>query len=101
MAELGWCPSGRLFEAAACGTAIISDVWEGLDAFFTPGQEIFAAEDTETVLAALDLTDAEIRRVAEAARDRVLAEHTSEHRSRELISVLEGVHGRSPQLAGA
>lgn len=101
MAELGWCPSGRLFEAAACGTAIISDVWEGLDAFFTPGQEIFAAKDTETVLAALDLTDAEIRRVAEAARERVLAEHTSEHRSRELISVLEGVHGRSPELAGA
>jgi spore maturation protein CgeB len=101
MAELGWCPSGRLFEAAACGTAIISDVWEGLDAFFTPGQEIFAAKDTETVLAALDLTDAEIRRVAEAARERVLAEHTSEHRSRELISVLEGVRERSPELAGA
>jgi spore maturation protein CgeB len=101
MAELGWCPSGRLFEAAACGTATVSDLWEGLDSFFTPGQEIFAAADTNAVLAALELSDAEIRRVAEAARERTLAEHTSEHRSRELIAVLESVHGRSPELAGA
>ena len=34
----GYCPSGRLFEAAACGTAIVSDDWEGLDTFFTPGR---------------------------------------------------------------
>jgi len=101
MAELGWCPSGRLFEAAACGTAVISDLWDGLDAFFAPGREIFAAENTDDVLAALDLTDGEIRRVAAAARERTLAEHTSEHRARELISALESVHERSPELAGA
>jgi spore maturation protein CgeB len=101
MAELGWCPSGRLFEAAACGTAVVSDVWEGLDSFFTPGREIFAAQDTETVLSLLELTDAEIRRVAEAARERTLAEHTSEHRARELIAILDGVQSRSPELAGA
>ena len=35
---MGYCPSGRLFEAAACGTAMLSDWWEGLDAFFTPGR---------------------------------------------------------------
>src|SRR5690606_3616101 len=40
MAAMGWCPSGRLFEAAACGTAILSDSWDGLDAFFAPGLEI-------------------------------------------------------------
>jgi spore maturation protein CgeB len=101
MADLGWCPSGRLFEAAACGTAIISDLWEGLDAFFAPGREIFAAETTEDVLAALELSDAEIRRVAEAARERVLAKHTSEHRAHDLISALDSVHGRSHELAGA
>jgi spore maturation protein CgeB len=43
MAEMGWCPSGRLFEAAACGCAILSDQWEGLDAFFAPGREILVA----------------------------------------------------------
>jgi spore maturation protein CgeB len=101
MAKLGWCPSGRLFEAAACGAAVVSDVWEGLDAFFTPGREIFAAQDTEAVLMLLELTDAEIRRVAEAARERTLAEHTSEHRARELIAILDGVQSRAPELAGA
>ncbi|MBE7158276.1 MAG: glycosyltransferase, partial [Rhodospirillales bacterium] len=33
MADMGWCPSGRLFEAAACGVPILSDSWAGLDAF--------------------------------------------------------------------
>jgi spore maturation protein CgeB len=101
MAELGWCPSGRLFEAAACGTATVSDVWEGLDAFFTPGQEIFAAQNTDAVLAAIELSDAEIRRVAAAARERTLAEHTSAHRAQELIAALQGVNARLPELTGA
>ena len=54
MAESGWCPSGRLFEAAACATPILSDWWEGLDAFFAPGSEILVVRSTEDVLAALD-----------------------------------------------
>ena len=45
MARMGWCPSGRLFEAAACGAPILSDWWEGLDAFFEPGREILVARD--------------------------------------------------------
>src|SRR3954468_14896805 len=36
MAEMGYCPSGRLFEAAACGTPILSDTWEGIENFFEP-----------------------------------------------------------------
>jgi spore maturation protein CgeB len=89
MAENGWCPSGRLFEAAACGTPLVSDWWEGLDAFFTPGREILVARDTQDALAALDLDDAEVARIARDARDRVLAEHTSEHRAIELERLLE------------
>ena len=46
MAAAGWCPSGRLFEAAACGVPVLSDTWEGLEAFFTPGQEILPAGTT-------------------------------------------------------
>ena len=53
-------PSGRLFEAAACGAAILSDWWEGLDAFFEPGREILVARTTEDALAALDLSDARL-----------------------------------------
>ncbi len=81
MAAMGWCPSGRLFEAAACGTAILSDRWDGLDAFFTPGDDILVADTTADALAALDRPDAEVARIGKAARDRVLTSHTSDHRA--------------------
>jgi spore maturation protein CgeB len=89
MVEMGWCPSGRLFEAAACGAAVLSDDWEGLDSFFEPGREILVASNTEEALAALDLDDAQIRRMASAARDRVLTEHSSARRAGQLVSLLE------------
>ncbi len=91
MAEMGYCPSGRLFEAAACGTALISDGWDGLDAFFTPGEEILVANDTEDAVAALSRTDAEVARIARAARERTLEENTSDRRARELEEILAGV----------
>ncbi len=90
MADMGWCPSGRLFEASACGVPILSDDWEGLDSFFDPGSEILIARTTEDAVAALDLSDAELNRIARASRERTLAEHTSEHRARELESLLAG-----------
>ena len=83
MAAMGWCPSGRLFEAAACGTAILTDAWDGLDAFFAPGAELIVARSTADALAAVDLSAAELGRIAEAGRARVLAEHTSDHRAAE------------------
>jgi spore maturation protein CgeB len=89
MAQMGWCPSGRLFEAAACGVAVLSDDWEGLEHFFTPGREILVARKGSDALAALDLTDAELQRIGHAARERVMAEHTSERRAIELIDLLE------------
>jgi spore maturation protein CgeB len=96
MAEMGWCPSGRLFEAAACGTAILSDDWPGLDAFFELGQEILVARTTEDAVAALDVADAEIRRIAAAGRERVLAEHTSLHRAHQLVAAIEAARSRAP-----
>lgn len=89
MAEMGFCPSGRLFEAAACGCPILTDRWEGLEGFYEPGRELIVAETTEDALAALRLPDAELGRVARAARDRTLEEHTSERRAAELEAVLE------------
>jgi spore maturation protein CgeB len=81
MAEMGWCPSGRLFEAAACGAPILSDWWEGLDAFFEPGRDILVARTSKEAVAALDRDDRELQRIAESARERVLAEHTSVQRA--------------------
>ena len=67
MAAYGWCPSGRLFEAAACGAPILSDRWEGLETFFTPDEEILLAETTGDTLAALDRTPGELARMAARA----------------------------------
>ena len=90
MAEMGWCPSGRLFEAAACGAAILSDTWPGIEEFFAPGTEILIARSTVDAMAALDQEDGELRAIGRAAQERVLAEHTSVHRARELLALLEG-----------
>lgn len=89
MASMGWCPSGRLFEAAACGTAMLSDDWDGLDQFFEPDREILVTTTPDQVVDALDMDDAEVRRIGAAARERVLSEHTSEHRVRDLIAAVE------------
>jgi spore maturation protein CgeB len=95
MARNGWCPSGRLFEAAACGTPVISDWFDGLDDFFTPGEEILIARHTADVVDALELDDAQVRRIARAAQERVLDEHTSAHRWRELEALLDGIAART------
>jgi spore maturation protein CgeB len=89
MADMGYCPSGRLFEAAACGTPILSDTWEGLDTFFEPGREILVARSTDEALAALDLPPDELVRVARAARERTLAEHTAGCRARDLEGIID------------
>jgi spore maturation protein CgeB len=70
---------------------VLSDGWAGLDSFFEPGREILVARSTEDALAALDLPRAELERIANAARDRVLAEHTSAHRARELVALIENL----------
>lgn len=88
MARMGWCPSGRLFEAAACGAAILSDEWSGLDDFYQPGSQILLARSADDTLAALDLDDATLQRIGRAARERTLDEHTSRHRARALIDML-------------
>jgi len=89
MAETGYCPSGRLFEAAACGTPVISDVWGGLEEFFEPGRDILVASTASDVQEALKFDREELRRVGKQARERVLAEHTADHRCTELLSLLE------------
>lgn len=90
MVELGWSPSVRLFEAASCASAILSDSWRGLEDFFEPGREILI-EDVERAMA---MSPAERRSLGQAARRRVLAEHTADHRA----AALEGYHR---EVAGA
>lgn len=91
MARTGFCPSGRLFEAAACETPLISDSWTGLEQFFEPGKEIAVAATSEDVVNFLSRGHEELERMGRAGRERVLEAHTAEHRSRELTNLLEAV----------
>jgi spore maturation protein CgeB len=89
MVAAGWSPSVRLFEAAACGAAMISDRWPGIEHFFRPGKEILLPESTEEVVEILRATHPDDRRaVGAAARARVLEAHTAERRAQELESFL-------------
>ncbi|MFL5515606.1 MAG: glycosyltransferase [Gemmatimonadales bacterium] len=90
MAAFGYCPSGRMFEAAACGTPVVTDCWEGLDEFFAPGEELVTVSNTDDVLRAMKLSDTELGRIGRAARERVLADHTSSRRGAQLVEILEG-----------
>lgn len=99
MADMGYCPSGRYFEAAACGAPILTDAWEGIDQFFTPGSEILVAHTADDAIQALRMTDAELRAIAHAARERTLDEHTSAVRAQQLEKFFEDAHGRAMSRA--
>ncbi len=87
MAAYGFCPSGRLFEAAACGTALISDKWEGIDEFFSPGEQIVLASTAQDTMDALGMSDEQRSRMAKAAREHTLLHHTAAAR----VRLLEGL----------
>lgn len=100
MVIAGWSPSVRLFEAAACATPIVSDNWPGLETFFAAGKEILLAINAEDVVRYIrDYDSSELRRIGHAARERVLASHTSEVRAREFESAVESaVRNRQPRV---
>jgi spore maturation protein CgeB len=85
MLAAGYSPSVRLFEAAACGTPIISDYWEGLDSIFEFDREILVAHSAADTLRYLrELSEAERQAIGERARQKVLNAHTAAHRAKEL-----------------
>jgi len=97
MIAAGYSPSVRLFEAAACASPIISDVWDGLETLLEPGREILFAESSVDVLRILDSTqEPERRAIAGAARGRILAQHTAAHRAAELEQHIEEAAQRRP-----
>ncbi len=89
MRRLGWSPSVRLFEAAACGVPIISDRWKGIDEVLPEDEAILIADCSDDVVRALTTTPEMRRRaLADAARHRVLTRHTGRARARDLTDVL-------------
>lgn len=87
MIRMGYSPSVRLFEAAACGTPIISDYWKGLDSFFTFGEEILVSySDEDTLRFIKDMPEADRQEMGRKAREKVLRLHTAARRAEELES---------------
>jgi spore maturation protein CgeB len=103
MRALGFSPSVRLFEAAACGVPLISDLWAGLDTIFAPGSEVLTVATGRDVMEILTGMDEERRlMVAANARARVLREHTPAHRAKQLEAFyLEALDQRAPAKAKA
>ena len=98
MVRAGYSPSVRLFEAAACGTPILSDSWPGLDEVFHIGREIVVANTSEEALEYVRQVPAGQRtQIGDRARTRVLAEHASERRAEQLGSYAMELVGIFPR----
>jgi spore maturation protein CgeB len=98
----GFSPSVRLFEAAACGTAIVSDNWAGLDEFFVPGKEILIAscgDDTIRYLSGYDTM--ELKQIGDMARHRVTLQHTNDLRAGEFERAVEAAGTKRRPLVAA
>ena len=88
MATVGFSPATRVFEAAGAGACLITDVWEGIEHFLTPNDEILVARDGRDVADHVaTLTTRRARQIGLAARTRILAEHTYDRRAREVDSL--------------
>jgi spore maturation protein CgeB len=89
MAENGWSPATRVFEAAGAGACLITDAWKGIEHFLEPDREVLVARDGAEVAALVaSLDEARSRAIGQAALRRVLAEHTYEHRARQVDQIL-------------
>jgi spore maturation protein CgeB len=90
MRRMGWSPSVRLFEAAACGTPIVSDHWPGLTDIFPDREAILIARSSDDVVKMLTaLPDDRRRAVGQSARARVLRWHSGRARARHLARIIE------------
>jgi spore maturation protein CgeB len=93
MAANGWSPATRVFEAAGAGACLITDAWEGIEAFLEPEHEVLVADGADDVVRHLsELTPDRAREIGLAARARMLEEHTYDRRAELVERVLERVH---------
>ncbi len=95
MADYGFSPPTRVFEAAGAGACLVTDRWEGVDSFLTPGRELLVASSGEAVAALVtSLTPEDSRAIGDRAYRRMLAEHTYRHRGEQLQAFLARLFDR-------
>ncbi|MGH9514683.1 MAG: CgeB family protein [Terriglobales bacterium] len=88
MVKAGYSPSVRIFEAAGCGTAIISDAWPGLESFFKLNEEILLASSAHDVISFLEMDQQQAMKIGRRAQERVLAEHSAARRALEFEQIV-------------
>lgn len=84
--------SMRPYELAALETCMVSNPYLGLEEWFEPGKEMFLLSEPDEVTELypwLWNNEPERRRVGQRARERVLKEHTYQHRAKQLVQMIE------------
>jgi spore maturation protein CgeB len=101
MADIGFSPATRVFEAAGAAACLITDAWEGIELFLEPDEEVLVARDGQDVIDLVrELTPERARAIGDAALNRVLAEHTYAHRGAEVDALLRReMAGRMEEVA--
>ncbi|MBV0891472.1 glycosyltransferase [Paracoccus sp. Z118] len=89
MANVGFSPATRVFEAAGAAACLITDAWEGIEQFLTPDREVLVARDGQDVADHLStLTPERAREIGQAALARIKAEHTYALRGAQVDALL-------------
>jgi spore maturation protein CgeB len=89
MADIGFSPATRVFEAAGAAACLITDAWEGIELFLEPDEEVLVARDSTDVAEHVRaLTSERARQIGDAALRRVLSEHTYAHRGAQVDALL-------------
>lgn len=82
MANSGFSPPTRVFEAAGAAACMLCDDWPGLDDCFQPDTEILVVRNAEDVVRQLHTHDAAAtRRIGDAFHGRALRDHTYAQRA--------------------
>jgi spore maturation protein CgeB len=90
MARFGFSPATRVFEAAGAGACLITDEWKGIELFLEPGREVLVARNGEEVAELVRSLEPErARKIGEAARRRVLDDHTYARRAEQFDAIFE------------
>jgi spore maturation protein CgeB len=100
MAAVGFSPATRVFEAAGAGSCIITDAWRGIEHFLEPDSEVLVASGADDVVTHLEnLSESRARQIGEAARRRVLAQHTYGMRALQVERLLSRGDGASSEVS--
>jgi len=100
MAETGFSPATRVFEAAGAGACLITDFWEGIELFLKPNDEVLVARDGQDVSDILSgLSNEQAQLIGKNALNRVLADHTYASRAVTVDAIFR-VHAARQMEAG-